>query len=36
MSALRKNIGSQFVLQGANYILPLVTISSTRMLSATC
>ena len=26
MSALRKNILSLFVLQGANYILPLVTI----------
>ena len=26
MSALRKNIGSLFVLQGANYILPLVTV----------
>ena len=26
MSALRKNIVSLFVLQGANYILPLVTI----------
>ncbi len=36
MSALRKNIVSLFVPQGANYILPLVTIPFTRMLSVAC